>query len=733
MMALKSGLLAESTWALDTLSILLFDDSTVAWFGLQHMPGLIEVLMDHYRHCLVKIFNSDFEDLEISSERKKELEVSHPITSLVEVNEEDEEYDANDEDVAEEEEEEDAGGAQKDESTEKEGEEKEIKNKVQRMKKCSWKVNYKLPDPKKLKDPDNYTLKTTHGKSVKYEDCSPNEWMLRVKYWDIFQGFESSTFDWQLGRGDSTGHIQTHLEKKDTLEFLKRCFLRNKTKKVECSLGSQSANTPNNSTAVIPKEEPENSVGGSPKPASLPHDQCMDDNKSKMVSSNVDSPKSCTSDSANNTNPDTTVVKPEPKDSSDEPMTDSAKDEVVVTGNKDTKDDANITEDENTSKDDTSPGNNVKQESQDVAGEESSGSDPTPIQTGRQLETMKRKWVEVSLEGEAYQHDELPFILMPEALEEVAKRCFCVSNIIRSLSFIPGNDTELARHSGLMMVLSHLLLLHHTHLKRNPEQQRFDREVDLDCGDMFEDAAKEWWWDTLDALRENTLVTLANISGQVSLISYPEEICLPILDGLLHWAVCPSAYAQDPLPTMSPHSVLSPQRLALEALCKLCITDSNVDLLLATPPFSRVVQLLGNLIKLIADRNDQVMREFAIVLLSSLVQGDQSAARVVALHNPSISLLIDFIESAEHQAMQIANTHAHGISRLQENPEMMGTSLDMLRRTALILRALSEVPENRCLFRHHQHRILQLVMSQILDHRVAAILSDVLYNCAEES
>lgn len=55
-MALKSGQLAESTWALDTLSILLFDDSTVTYFNLHNLPGLIEVLLDHWRACLVKLF-----------------------------------------------------------------------------------------------------------------------------------------------------------------------------------------------------------------------------------------------------------------------------------------------------------------------------------------------------------------------------------------------------------------------------------------------------------------------------------------------------------------------------------------------------------------------------------------------------------------------------------------------------------------------------------------------------
>lgn len=52
MMALKSGLLAETCWALDVLNILLFDDSTVAYFGLLHLPGLMDILLEHMRKAL---------------------------------------------------------------------------------------------------------------------------------------------------------------------------------------------------------------------------------------------------------------------------------------------------------------------------------------------------------------------------------------------------------------------------------------------------------------------------------------------------------------------------------------------------------------------------------------------------------------------------------------------------------------------------------------------------------
>jgi AT-rich interactive domain-containing protein 1 len=55
LMSLKSGLLAESAWALDTLTILLSDDSTLPYFHLSHLPGLVEVLTDHWRRYLVQV------------------------------------------------------------------------------------------------------------------------------------------------------------------------------------------------------------------------------------------------------------------------------------------------------------------------------------------------------------------------------------------------------------------------------------------------------------------------------------------------------------------------------------------------------------------------------------------------------------------------------------------------------------------------------------------------------
>lgn len=56
-MSLRCGLAAEVTWALDVLNILLFDDQTVVYFGLHHMPGLLEALIEHLRRGLINMFD----------------------------------------------------------------------------------------------------------------------------------------------------------------------------------------------------------------------------------------------------------------------------------------------------------------------------------------------------------------------------------------------------------------------------------------------------------------------------------------------------------------------------------------------------------------------------------------------------------------------------------------------------------------------------------------------------
>lgn len=326
------------------------------------------------------------------------------------------------------------------------------------------------------------------------------------------------------------------------------------------------------------------------------------------------------------------------------------------------------------------------------------------------------------LEDEPHSKDETPLCTLLDWQDSLAKRCICVSNIIRSLSFVPGNDFEMSKHPGLLLILGKLILLHHKHPERKQAPLTYEKEEEQDQGVSCNKV--EWWWDCLEMLRENTLVTLANISGQLDLSPYPESICLPILDGLLHWAVCPSAEAQDPFPTLGPNAVLSPQRLVLETLSKLSIQDNNVDLILATPPFSRLEKLYSTLVRFLSDRKNPVCREMAVVLLANLAQGDSLAARAIAVQKGSIGNLLGFLEDSlaatQFQQSQASLMH-------MQNPPFESTSVDMMRRAARALLALAKVDENHSEFTLYESRLLDISVSPLMNSLVSQVICDVLF------
>lgn len=344
-----------------------------------------------------------------------------------------------------------------------------------------------------------------------------------------------------------------------------------------------------------------------------------------------------------------------------------------------------------------------------------------PIPSSGSFFTQQAQQNGTILEDEPHSKDEGPLVALTNWQDSLARRCICVSNIVRSLSFVPGNDHEMSKHSGLLLILGRLILLHHRHPERKQAPLTYEKDEDSDEGMGQRD---EWWWDCLELLRENTLVTLANISGQLDLSIYSESICLPLLDGLLHWAVCPSAEAQDPFPTLGPHGSLSPQRLVLETLSKLSIQDNNVDLILATPPFSRLEKLYGNLVRLIGDRKVAVCREMAVVLLANLAQGDTLAARAIAIQKGSVGNLLGFLEDslAATQLQQSQSSLLH----LQGMP-FEPTSPDMMRRAARALHALAKVEENHSEFTLHESRLLDLSVSPLMNSLVSHVICDVLF------
>lgn len=337
------------------------------------------------------------------------------------------------------------------------------------------------------------------------------------------------------------------------------------------------------------------------------------------------------------------------------------------------------------------------------------------------LDAAKQSSVKI-LEDEPHSKDETPLCTLSDWQDALARRCICVSNIVRSLSFIPGNDHEMSKHPGLLLILGRLVLLHHRHPERKQAPVTYEKEEEEDEGVSCE--RDEWWWDCLEVLRENCLVTLANISGQLDLSIYPESICLPLLDGLLHWAVCPSAEALDPFPSLGLNGALSPQRLVLETLSKLSIQDNNVDLILATPPFSRLEKLFGSLVRLVGERKVPVCREMAVVLLANLAQGDSLAARAIAMQKASVGNLLGFLEDslAATQFQQSQGSLLH-----MQGAHFEPTSVDMMRRAARALHALAKVEENHSEFTLYESRLLDVSVSPLMNSLVSHVICDVLF------
>ncbi|TNM95601.1 hypothetical protein fugu_016684 [Takifugu bimaculatus] len=129
------------------------------------------------------------------------------------------------------------------------------------------------------------------------------------------------------------------------------------------------------------------------------------------------------------------------------------------------------------------------------------------------------------LEDEPRYLDEAPLCTASAWQDSLAKRCLCVSNIVRNLSFIPGNDLDISRHPALVLLLGKLLLLHHQHPERNRTPPNLQRDEQRERG--LSSSKEEWWWECLSVLRENAMVTLANISGQLDLSNYPGHYLPP--------------------------------------------------------------------------------------------------------------------------------------------------------------------------------------------------------------
>lgn len=258
--------------------------------------------------------------------------------------------------------------------------------------------------------------------------------------------------------------------------------------------------------------------------------------------------------------------------------------------------------------------------------------------------------------------------------------CLSLSNVIRGLAFVPGNELEMVRNAELMALYSNLLLVLHEHCRFQPkkvqvveekdeEQEVEKKEQDVSkepvveasektdvLAGVAEENAREAVLDQAAVqLREDALVIICLLSAYIDLFEADEAISLPLCTGLLHWATCESAAARDALP----YSPVSPQQYSLEALCKMSVMEKNVDILLATPPWPRLEKLVETLVGLLSLAEETHCREFAIVLIHALCNYSVPLAAVAALRTPAVHCVVAFLEYVD--------SNMHAVSRVVKN------------------------------------------------------------------
>ena len=718
MMSLKSGMLAECTWAVDTLNILLHDDKTISYFHLPQLPGLLDTLMDHFRRCCMDTFNI-LKGVEAAMQIEKELSATAP-------------------------------GDGHDLSSRKKTR-KEVLNEL-------W-----IGVVKHAKSSYSGTI-ASHS-IVEGEE-------------DVCDLTEST---WKTGGGDDTSHIQLSFPPKGN--ELRTFPLKDRDDNLSLMEGG------GGSTEVLKDEDETAStqhviMKGTDRFVDGKVESCNDVISRKCIDSKINRKaiEPCSKFNHVEESLQKMVIPNKLAYSFSVKMSENAdgNSEVNIGSNKkdmeeilktcgESKDKSrkrslsNSNEDSSITISEKLTEEGEKKVSVNLAAYESfkamehleSGlGDTKPILdkaveelcTSLELDTdYTKQYLDTSKEfigylknrltaenrgrvpsQEAFSPENSPFCLRSNHEESIFARLVSVSNIFRSLSFVSGNDNDLANHPGLLLLMGKLLIFKHDHPITDHSEFRLTQEdSDVENCEATSNGYSQVCLEGLRAVRENILVILANVAGQMDLSRYPEHIILPLLDGLLHWVVCQSSEARDPMPTAPSKYALSPKRLALETLAKLSITDNNVDLILATPPVSRLKGVFKELVKAIGIKSSIPVREFAVVVLDNLSHGDNIISTIIE-QKSCIGNILLFLEEAEKNT----SSYVSGGGVVQPGlsaEEVCGTSVNMLRRAADILLCLARGVIDKSPFLPYAHRLLSLATSQMMDTSVLKILSEIMY------
>lgn len=383
-MCLRSGILTESTYALDMLNILLFDDTSVGYFGLSQWPGLLDLLLEHFKRNLSDMFDGPYPPEEKPDNRDVDLgSVVKPV-------------DPN------------------------------LKNVV-------------------FNKTTNYTLMSRRGDPVKFVD-RPDDIFVQdnLKEWDIRGEVNIATTMAEIPTDPwytNADHILPNFQ----AEFGRIPFhTRLEDKKHDVKPTNYCKEESDRKPSTPPLEDV-------PPPKRSDKKRTRTKTLSDVISR----------------------IKKESSDENDKVLMLDAKratvkTEVVSENSLNCEESGSSSVDLNISVNGECSSTENSSEPKRIKGE------PVHDPAG----SLKRRRLS-DYEDESYSRDDASLVLLTESQDNLGKRCVCISNILRSLTFIPGNESEFAKSISFLALVGKLLLLHHEHPPRTQKTRNYDREVSI--------------------------------------------------------------------------------------------------------------------------------------------------------------------------------------------------------------------------------------------------------------
>ena len=439
----------ESTWALDTLNVLLYDDNSVSFFGLGNMPGLLDALIDTWRAALIQVFDV-----------ARDLEVSTPKT------------------------------------------ENQRKRKRERMEKSLQGLKWYERKPAVIEDeaglgiPDTEALR--RGEKVRILHHQPKDFTVEARFsekeyqvdeqddklfvidderdWDtLTDHLHTGEELFEYGVGQETGHIVPADQERPHLPFVRIIKdLRSSLSQSPKKASKENSSSSSENLKVSPSKKHRKRVLEEWKVIPAKSEEKSSDKSEKHAesSSNKNSNVSNVNGDANvkNSSPPA-VIKPEPVSSESVPV------KAEPSNTSDAKD-----------AEPRIPDRDPLEELREKTG--------IIVKAGAGYES---RWNEAVLEEENYQPDCASLNLVTDWQDNLGKRAIVASTIFRNLSFVPGNEITLAGSPGFLAICGKMLVHYHWHPVRTSKQRNYDRGDEEDfsdsCTSLTEQA--EWWWEHL--------------------------------------------------------------------------------------------------------------------------------------------------------------------------------------------------------------------------------------------